>query len=393
VSAGDIVVVGAGPSGAVTALCAARRGHHVTVIDRARFPRDKPCGEGLMPPGVDVLRRLGLLDAVLATGAQRLEGVTYTHPGGMPSAAAAFPAPPGGGPAWGLGVRRLRFDDVFAQALRAEPHVTFLERTRALELVTGSGGFTGVRTDAAGVIDAALVVAADGLHSPMRAAAGWTSPPRASPRYGLAGHWRLDTHGRRGVTVTFAGDHEWYEAAVGPQELLVSVLASRRRLGVIARDYAAAARAALPSLRDAELSAAPLSAGQFHQRPRRIASGGLFLVGDAAGYDDPTTGEGLAVGMLLAECLAQRLGSILDGTASVEAASRAYAHDHHALWRDRRRLTRLALLMASTPWLSRRAVSRGAERPVTLSRLLGINCGYQAFASLSPRDWLALAGI
>jgi 2-polyprenyl-6-methoxyphenol hydroxylase-like FAD-dependent oxidoreductase len=393
VSAADVVVVGAGPSGAVTALCVARRGYRVTVIDRARFPRDKPCGEGLMPPGVDVLRRLDLLDAVLATGAQPLNGVTYTHPGGMPRAMAAFPTPPGGGPAWGLGVRRLRFDDVLARALRDEPRVEFLESTRALEVVTGSGGVVGVRTDGAGTIDTTLVVAADGLHSPMRAAAGWTSPPRASARYGLAGHWRLDTRGRSGITVTFAGDHEWYEAAVGPEELLVSVLASRRRLGVIARDYAAAARAALPSLRDADLSAEPLSAGQFHQRPRRIASGGLFLVGDAAGYDDPTTGEGLGVGMQLGECLARRLGSILDGSGGVDEASRAYAHDHRALWRDRRRLTRLALLMAATPWLSRRAVSRAAERPETLSRLLGINCGYRGFASLSPRDWMALTGI
>jgi 2-polyprenyl-6-methoxyphenol hydroxylase-like FAD-dependent oxidoreductase len=227
----------------------------------------------------------------------------------------------------------------------------------------------------------------------MRAAAGWTSPPRPSARYGLAGHWRLDTSPRSNITVTFAGDHEWYEAAVGPEELLVSVLAGRRRLGVIARDYASAARAAIPSLRDADLSAEPLSAGQFHQRPRRIASGGLFLVGDAAGYDDPTTGEGLAIGMQLAECLARHLGAILDHSGSVDDASRAYAHDHRALWRDRRRLTRLALLMGSTPWLSRRAVSRGAERPVTLSRLLGINCGYSGFARLSPRDWLALAGL
>jgi 2-polyprenyl-6-methoxyphenol hydroxylase-like FAD-dependent oxidoreductase len=363
------------------------------VIDRARFPRDKPCGEGLMPPGVEVLRRLDLLDAVLATGAQPLNGVTYTHLGGKPTATAAFPTPPGGGPSWGLGVRRLRFDDVLAQTLRAEPRVAFLESTRALEVMTGSGGVTGVRTDGAGTIDTTLVVAADGLHSPMRAAAGWTSPPRASARYGLAGHWRVDTRRRSGITVTFAGDHEWYEAAVGPEELLVSVLASRSRLGVIARDYAAAAQAALPSLRDAELSAEPLSAGQFHQRPGRIASGGLFLVGDAAGYDDPTTGEGLGVGMQLGECLARRLGSILDGSDAVEEASRAYTRDHHALLRDRRRLTRLALLMASKPLLSRRAVARAAERPETLSRLLGINCGYRGFGSLSPRDWLALAGI
>ena len=65
------VVVGAGPSGAATALVLSRAGHSVTVLDRAHFPRDKPCGEALMPPGVDVLRRLGLLDGVLTTQAPR----------------------------------------------------------------------------------------------------------------------------------------------------------------------------------------------------------------------------------------------------------------------------------------------------------------------------------
>ena len=57
----EVVVVGAGPSGATTALLLARRGHRVILIDRARFPRDKACGEGVMPPGVAALRRMGLL--------------------------------------------------------------------------------------------------------------------------------------------------------------------------------------------------------------------------------------------------------------------------------------------------------------------------------------------
>ena len=67
-----VVVVGAGPSGATTALLLARRGHEVVLVDRARFPRDKACGEGLMPPGVDALRRIGLYETVLATGARPL---------------------------------------------------------------------------------------------------------------------------------------------------------------------------------------------------------------------------------------------------------------------------------------------------------------------------------
>ncbi|MGA9113804.1 MAG: FAD-dependent oxidoreductase, partial [Candidatus Dormiibacterota bacterium] len=95
----DVVVVGAGPSGAATALLLARAGHPTIVLDRARFPRDKACGEGLMPSGVAVLRRLGLLDSLLATGAPTLHSVSYRVRGHPVTATAAFPAPPGGGPA------------------------------------------------------------------------------------------------------------------------------------------------------------------------------------------------------------------------------------------------------------------------------------------------------
>jgi 2-polyprenyl-6-methoxyphenol hydroxylase-like FAD-dependent oxidoreductase len=390
----DVVIVGAGPSGAATALLLARAGHRSIVLERARFPRDKACGEGLMPSGVSVLRRLGLLDSLLAGGAPRLHSVTYRVSGHSVAATAAFPPPPGGGPEWGLGVRRLRLDALGAAALRVEPEVTLVEGVRATGLSRDRHGrVTGVLTERS-AFRARAVVAADGLHSPMRAAAGWTSPtPPGGHRYGLAGHWRMDTRAIPGVTVTLAGDHEWYQAPVGPDELLVSVLGGRARVGEIARDYAGAAREALPELRGAEPVSRPLAAGLFRQRPRRVAGDGLYLVGDAAGYDDPTTGEGIAVGLLLAERLALHLDAALSDRVSPTAAATAYAHDHRRLWKDRRRLTGLSLLLARHPQAGRRAIVRAAARPTALQALLGVNCGYWGFGRLSPRDWLSLAGI
>ena len=74
----DVVVVGGSVAGSATAAFLARRGHNVVILDRARFPRDKPCGEGLMPHGVDLLSELGVLDRVRASGATELTGVRYT---------------------------------------------------------------------------------------------------------------------------------------------------------------------------------------------------------------------------------------------------------------------------------------------------------------------------
>jgi len=390
----DVVVVGAGPSGATAALLLARRGHRVLVLDRARFPRDKACGEGLMPPGVALLRRLGLHEQVMATGARPIEGVTYRHAkGGTPQAYAPFPPAPGGGPSGALGVRRTRFDAVLVDALRDDPLITLREGVRATGLLRDRAGHVAGVTTPTEEISARVIVGADGLHSHVRAMAGLRRAQAPSARYGLAGHWRLDTRDRRAIIVSFDRGHEWYEAPVAPDLLLVSVLTQRSRAPITAHTYAEAARDAIPVLCEAELVAGPLGAAQFHQRARTVAEGRVFLVGDAAGYDDPTTGEGIAIGMLLAERLAHRIDGLLGRRITLRRANERYREDHARLVRDRHRLTELALLMARNPWLSRRAIARAATHPRTLSKLLGINCGYQTFWSVSPRDWLALAGI
>jgi menaquinone-9 beta-reductase len=389
----EVAIVGAGPSGAATALLLARQGHRVTVIDRARFPRDKACGEGLLPPGVEVMRRLGLHAAVLATGARPLEGVTYQHEGGGPRAYAPFPPPPGGGPAAGLGIRRTSFDAILVDSLKAEPTATVREGDRATGLVrAASGRIAGVAT-ATDQVTARVVIGADGLHSGVRSWAGLASNAPTPGRYGLVGHWHVDTGDRRAITVTLGGGHEWYEAAVGPELLLVSTLTERSNPPVSARTYADAARAAVPSIRDAELVSIPLGAAQFRQRVRAVADAGVFLVGDATGYDDPTTADGLTVGLLLAERLAVRIDDLLLGRVSEAEASSLYRRDHARIVRDRRRLAMLALVMIGTPWMSRRAIRRARVDPRGLSKLLAIDCGYQGFTGLSPRDWLALAGI
>ncbi len=387
------VVVGAGPSGAAAALVISRAGHPVTVLDRAHFPRDKACGEGLMPSGVAVLRRLGVLDAVLASGARRIRGVSYTHGGGTPVAYAPFPTPRDGVEAWGLGVRRTLFDGVLVEALRRESRVRLLEGVRARGVIRGeSGRITGVATDDGPVL-ADVVLAADGLHSPMRAAAGWTSATPGEARYGLVGHWRLDVRDLDRITVTFADRHEWYQCPVGSDLLLVSTLGGRSRIGVTARNYEAAARSIVPALRDADLVGRPLAAGRFRQRARTVASQGMFLVGDAAGYGDPTTGEGIGIGLLLGQRLGLHVAALLSGEVDRESVQIRYRHDHAEIWRNRSRVTTLAMMMARHPRLSRRAVARAVDRPRALEALLGVNCGYWGFGKLTPRDWLTLAGL
>src|SRR5919197_3133547 len=112
----DVVVIGAGPVGCGLGLLLARAGMTTILLDRARFPRDKPCGEGLMPAGAQVLEDLGVrLEAFPA-----LAGVSYRLPGrgGVDGRFAAGRC--------GRGARRLAFDKLLAETAAADPRVQLL---------------------------------------------------------------------------------------------------------------------------------------------------------------------------------------------------------------------------------------------------------------------------
>src|SRR6185312_6368833 len=130
----DVVIAGAGPAGSAAALACARRGLEVLLVDRARFPRDKACGEGILPSGVGALAELGLLAEVRRI-AQPLDGVAFAvDEDDAPIAVAGFPdgeaAPP-----YGLGVRRLALDALLVDAVRAQPTATVLEGVAAHDLI------------------------------------------------------------------------------------------------------------------------------------------------------------------------------------------------------------------------------------------------------------------
>ena len=136
-----------------------------------------------------MLRSLGLYESVLATGARQIDGVTYQLPGASPRVTVPFPTPPEGGPPHGLGVRRTTFDALLVNAVRREVNVTVREAERVTGLIRGADrGVSGVMTTA-GEIRGRIVIAADGLHSAIRAWVGLRSAPCANalrPRRPLA---------------------------------------------------------------------------------------------------------------------------------------------------------------------------------------------------------------
>ncbi|AYG78697.1 Menaquinone reductase [Streptomyces hundungensis] len=280
----DLLIAGGGPAGLATALYAARAGLDVVVAEPRPAPVDKACGEGLMPGAVRALDALGLKVPGLP-----ITGIRYVQ--GRLRAQAEFRQGPG------LGARRTGLHGALHQAV-VDAGVP------VLPLRIGEVEQDGMSVAVPGTgLRAKWLVAADGLHSPLRRSLDLNVKSAAAPRYGLRRHYAVAPWSSY-VEVHWGPQGEAYVTPLGPQLVGVALLTSRRA------PYAAQL-AAFPEL-TARLpeSAAVTSvrgAGPLRQRSRTRCHGRVLLVGDAAGYVDALTGEGVSLALGAAEALVRNV--------------------------------------------------------------------------------------
>jgi geranylgeranyl reductase family protein len=305
----DVLVVGAGPSGAATAYWLAQRGHRVLVVDKSRFPREKTCGDGLTPRAVRQLHDMGLAERLV--GFQRFDGLRAMGHGmtlEMP-----WPAHPDF-PPYGYVVRRRELDEMVAdQAVKAG--ATLWPGAEAVAPLIETGFVTGAAirhkdTGTTESVSARYVVVADGANSRFGRALG-TSRDRSYP-LGMAirGYFtssfhdepwiesHLDIHDRDGNHLPGYG---WiFPVGDGTVNVGVGLLSTFRGWKHINTTH----------LMEAFCDTAParwgLSSDTATCAPTggRLPTGGSVLprvgptfcvVGDAAGFVNPFNGEGISV--------------------------------------------------------------------------------------------------
>lgn len=364
-SSAKILVIGAGPAGLATAIEARLRGLTVRVVDRRLPPIDKPCGEGLMPDGLSRLVSMGVRFGT--DELSPIRGIRYVD--GSTVAEAEFPD------SRGAGIRRLRLH----QALIRRAEELDVELAWGLELLDmeahlGTCRLRAIRDRSEQTMEAEFLVVADGLRSPTRKSLGLEGlegrPERH--RYGARRHFQIAPWTDH-VEVYWSDRAEAYVTPVAAAEVGVAVLWGGRKASfqtLVDELPALAAR-----LRGAPVISKLRGIGPLRRRALSVVKGRAALVGDAAGYVDAITGEGLSVAFHQAEALAK---AVADGDL------RGYAKVYPSIVRLPNAMTELLLALERRPWLRRRAIRALCNAPGVFERFLAVHCRHRPAGSLIP---------
>ena len=379
-----VIVVGGGPAGSSTAFFLARAGVEVTLLDRATFPRDKVCSEYLSPQASRILASMDALGDIEATGPARLSGMRVHAPNGA-TIHGEFVAQHGfkGYSDKGLAVRRTILDEILLDRAR-RAGVNVEEGVRVVDVMRDSrGSVTGVITAGSSGRQherpATLVVGADGLRSVIGRRLGLIRPSRWPRRIALVAHYS----GVDGVS-DFGEMHVGRDgycgvANVGNDLTNVAVVVPVSRAAEVAIDRTEfleswiAERPPIAARFANATRVTPVRAtGPFASSAKRAWVPGAALVGDAAEFYDPFTGEGIYTALRGGELLAGLIADARAEQCELVPALREYERARRAEFSGKWLVERLVGTAIAFPPLMNRAANVLSRRRDMADLLVGV---------------------
>jgi flavin-dependent dehydrogenase len=342
----DVLVIGGGPAGLAAGIAARMKGFQVTVLDGAKPPIDKACGEGLMPSAMAALNALGV--AIHPGDGRVLRGVCFKD------AATSVEADFSSGS--GFGIRRTVLHQKMVERAQ-ECGITLLWNTPVAGL-SGDGAIVGDT-----VLKAKWIIGADGVHSRVRRWIGLEARPRQDKRFAYRRHFRVKAWTDR-MEIHWGQAGQAYVTPLGNDETCVSLISRdpRMRLEDAWREFPRLAS----QLGNAEPTTPERGAVTVTRSLRQVYRGNIALTGDASGSVDAITAEGLYLSFHHALALAGALGrGELD----------SYQRAHRQLAKRPNTMGQLLLLLDRHPSLRRRAFRGMAGEPGLFARLLAAHLG------------------
>lgn len=342
----DVIVIGGSLAGASAAMELSRAGRSVCLIDRAQFPRPKPCGEGLSPRGAAILAEFGLGPVIESQPHDKLGGysIGWYYDGGIEFNEIEIPFSDKEGSATGMGIRRTLLDAAVHQHCRGLDGVDVVDCFE-VKTIERSDGFT-VGSSANVRIKGRKLIAADGASSPCSRLLGLGSNPADPKRSAVVetygGNWIVPP-GQ--VNIFMGRGVHLFLTPVGEGCLCAAYIASPGAAGIL-KSAADREQMLLPALERIGYCRSELldrrGASALGHRRRSGASDGIYLAGDALEQLDPVGGMGMTHALLSGRIAARSAALELAGETSAEAA-RFYQREREKAVIPLRGFTRLVV--------------------------------------------------
>jgi geranylgeranyl reductase family protein len=377
----DVIVIGGGPAGSATALLLSGSGYKVALLDQARFPRDKVCGEFISPAADAILERLGVLAEIEDLSPVRLSGVAISSYEKTGFTVEYPPLPGTSRPMTSLSLPRFVFDRLLIEKVVQEG-VAVKEGHKVTDFIVEADRVVGVRgrDDSKTPFEfrASVVVDAGGRNAVSLRRFDLKKKSRGSSKVALAAHWKTPEPLDKFCTMHISPPGYTGIAPTGENQVNVVLVVDKKSLRGQTDLHEFYVRAVLKNplrrklLDKAEVEEKVRTVDSLAFSVRPVQTGGLVLVGDASGFIDPFTGEGIYLSLRSAEIAHDVIETALKINDFSRNSLAEYEQRRKKEFNKKFLLSKIFQLLIYNPILCKRVIHILARNPEQAATLVGV---------------------